>query len=90
MEENLGGTQSCNDLLASFTISSNDRVFDKEFLELWVLIDLHDKFALCQPARLINEEAHDCLRHEVCDVFLDDREVAVDQVLDDTGLHNHT
>ena len=51
---------------------------------------MHDKFALRHPSTLIYEEVHDRLGNKIGDVLLNDREVAEDEVLDDTSLHHNT
>ena len=88
-EQHLCCAEGFDDGLACVSVSGYDRIFDKELLELGVLVDFHYQFALSHPPTFIDKEVHDGFGNEVSDVFLDDGEVAVDEVLNDTGFHDH-
>ena len=63
-------------------------ILDEQCLQISRLVDLGDKLTLRNLAAFINQEGHNRLRHEITDVLLDDAEVAIDQVLNHSGLHD--
>ena len=77
-----------NDLTALVTMLNDHWIFDKQSLQVTRLVNLRNKLTLSNLATLIDQEGHDSLGYEVANVLLHDAEVAVNQVLNHSGLHD--
>ena len=74
--------------MAGFAVCSNSWIFNQEFTHLGIIVDVYDQFALSKATALIYQSVHDSFWYEVNDIFLHDREVTENEVLNDSRLHD--
>ena len=88
-KEGLCVLECLDDLFGLVPVLDDHGVFHEQGLQIACLVDLRHELTLSDLPTFIDKESHDCLGHKVTNILLDDAEVAVDEVLNDSGLHNH-
>jgi hypothetical protein len=74
--------------LARTPIGRNNRVFNQQLCQFFVLVDLTYKGRMSLMNTFLNKEGHNRFRDQISHVLLHNAEVALDQILSDPGFHD--